>query len=216
MHAKCEGRLKDLKFVSKATVVTHDDEDGDDAYSDLKNAELKELCKDRGLKVSGKKQELVDRLKDDDWEKARQATIRYWPFAQTAAANELATMPAMESLFLKVCDLILVPVSNPRGVTVKDVMDVLYYGIFQSSAWQYQGKLGRVTGKRNGMSWLDFDDHEPDDCTLAMAYLAGVVFKGFDGQKTKQVTKEFVLCWKEQAMKEDDEYYVKTASWVEK
>jgi len=212
--ARCDGNLAHLRFVSKPAVVAKekDDDDEENEYIDLKVEDLKTLCKGRKLKVGGKKVELIERLQDDDWEKANQATVRSWAFSATSAPREYATMPAMKSLLLKVCDLTMEPVTNATGVTVMDVMKVLY-DVFGSSAWSYRGRLGRVTGKRNGMSWDDFEDHEPDECSLAYAYLPETLFRGFDGQKTKQGTKEFVLCWKEQAIKDSEDHYVKTRDW---
>ena len=212
--ARCDGQLDHLRFVSKPAIVAEDKDDDDEEteYTNLKVEELKTLCKGRKLKLGGKKVELIERLQDDDWEKANQATVRSWAFSATCAPREYATMPAVKSLLLKVCDLTMVPVTNATGVTTKDVMKVLY-GVFGSSAWSYRGRLGRVTGKRNGMSWDDFEDHEPDECSLAYAYLAETLFRGFDAQKTKQGTKEFVLCWKEQAIKDSEDRYVKTKDW---
>jgi hypothetical protein len=213
--ARCDGDLKDLRFVTKPIVAVKDtdDEEEENEYSELKNDQLKTLCKGRKLKVGGTKAELVSRLQDDDWEKANQATVRSWAFSATSAPREYATMPPMKSLLIKICDLTMEPVTNTAGVTVMNVMKVLYEHLFAYPAWYYTGRLGRVTGKRNGMSWSDFEDHEPDECSLAYAYLPETLFRGFDNQKAKQGTKEFVLCWKEQAMKDSPDHFVKTKDW---
>ena len=49
-------------------VIDQDDdlsENGVD-YENMRNVELKELCRQRGLANSGRKQDLIDRLKDYD------------------------------------------------------------------------------------------------------------------------------------------------------
>jgi hypothetical protein len=215
MVGKCEDSFKKLKFVNKPTDISSiiDEDLEEDDYSNLKVTELKAELKERGLTVSGIKDDLIERLRDNDKDKLVDASRKEWLLIQTKVHHDFATMPPMESLLLKACDRVMVPVKNPRGVTVNDVLDTLWDSVFEDSAWSYMGKLNKATGKRNGMKWADWEDHEPDDLTFAQGYLAGVNFRGLDGWKLKQGTKEFVLCWKEQAMKDGNDKWVKTVDW---
>ena len=55
------------KKVKKVTEEKSDDEDEEkDEYSKLKVPDLRELCEERGLSKTGKKSELVERLKEND------------------------------------------------------------------------------------------------------------------------------------------------------
>lgn len=149
-----------------------------------------------------KKAELQEKVKeyfDND-----SATQKVYKVFETSAAKEYATMPPLQKLQVKVCDCKAVWVEKATGVTVMDVLKSLWYDVFNDSAWSYIGRVKRVTGKRNGMRWEDFEDHEPDECTFAWAFLPGILWKGFDNKKINRQTKNLMLAWKEEEMKTGD------------
>ena len=63
------------EFVAGAVVEDEDDEDEDEDedYNSLTKDDLVKLLKERGLEVSGKKDELVARLEENDAEQGNQA-----------------------------------------------------------------------------------------------------------------------------------------------
>ena len=59
------------EFVAEALAEDEEDEEGED-YNSLTKDDLVKLLKERGLEVSGKKDELVARLEENDAEQSNQ------------------------------------------------------------------------------------------------------------------------------------------------
>ena len=63
----------DITFDEFVAGVGVEDEDEDEDYNSLTKDDLVKLLKERGLEVSGKKDELVARLEENDAEQGNQA-----------------------------------------------------------------------------------------------------------------------------------------------
>ena len=61
------------EFVAGAGVEDEDEDEDDEDYNSLTKDDLVKLLKERGLEVSGKKDELVARLEENDAEQGNQA-----------------------------------------------------------------------------------------------------------------------------------------------